>query len=287
MSNTRKTPRIPSDPEETRVSAGLSDAEGNRVSADELKELMNIPSGNTIAQLANMTTIGVGGIGTVFSAHEPVLNRELAIKVLRPAYRDQLHFVSDFIREARITAQIDHPNVIPVHRLGVFDDAGAYFTMKRVEGVTLSQILREMREGSVERRRRYSRSRLLEIFISVCNGVAFAHSKGIIHRDLKPANIMVGDYGEVFIVDWGLALYREENDNSRARRKIELGELPDSTVQPAETDGDRNKLSGTPAYMAPEQLTGREETLDEQTDVYALGAILYSILTWARSSIRS
>ncbi len=277
----------PANADETRVAAGLSDAEGNRVSIEELKELMSIAPDNTIGQMANMTTIGVGGIGTVFSAHEPVLNREIAIKILRPTYRDRLDFVASFIREARITAQIDHPNVIPVHRLGVFDDAGAYFTMKRVVGVTLSHILRELHSGNAEWQRRYSRNRLLEIFISVCNGVAFAHSKGIIHRDLKPSNIMIGDYGEVFIVDWGLALYREENDSSHHARKIELGELPEQLQPPSSGDDSTTKVSGTPAFMAPEQVSGRDDILTEQTDVYALGAILYSILTWEQSPYAS
>ena len=276
-------PRQSGDGDETRVSPGLADAAGNRVSIDDLKDLMEIPPGNTIAQLSRISLIGVGGIGAVYSAHEPVLNREIAIKILRPAYQDRLHFVSDFIREARITAQIDHPNVIPVHRLGVFDDAGVYFTMKRVVGTTLAKILKELREGNAELARRYSRSRLLEIFISVCHGVAFAHSKGILHRDLKPGNIMVGEYGEVFIADWGLALYRAEHDHSQRARRIELGQLPDDEPQLDEKGHPRAQVSGTPAYMAPEQLTGQDNAIDEQTEVYALGAILYSILTWEPS----
>ena len=275
--------RHTADLDETKVSLGLADADGHRVSLDSLKELMDIPNDNTIGQLTDLSPIGVGGIGTVYSAHEPILNREIAIKILRPAYQDRLNFVADFIREARITAQIDHPNVIPVHRLGVFDDVGVYFTMKRVVGVTLAQILRELRGGNSELIRRYSRSRLLEIFISVCHGVAFAHSKGILHRDLKPGNVMVGEYGEVFIADWGLALYRAEHDHSQRARRIELGQLPDDAPQHDEVGKKHAKVSGTPAYMAPEQLTGQIDTIDEQTDVYALGAILYSILTWEQS----
>ncbi len=276
-------PEIPADGAgETRVATSLSDGEGNEVSTDELKNLVGIVPDDTIGMLHNMTTIGVGGIGSVFSAHEPVLNREIAIKILRPAYRNQLNYVAGFIREARITAQIDHPNVIPVHRMGVFDDAGVYFTMKRVVGVTLSHVLRELKSGNHEMQRRYTRHRLLEVFISVCNGVAFAHNKGIVHRDLKPSNIMIGDYGEVFVVDWGLALYRAEHDNSHRARKIELGELPGE--EPVENaDGKVDKVSGTPAFMAPEQAAGEAAKLDEQTDVYALGAILYSILTWEQS----
>ena len=267
--------------EHTQIAGGLADSQGNEVSAEELQQLVGCEKEPTISFLQNMSTIGMGGIGTVFSAQDPALHREIAIKILRPAYRNQLKHVGSFIREARITAQIDHPNVIPVHRLGVFDDAGIYFTMKRVRGVTLAQILRKLKEGDQTMLATYTRQRLLEIFVSICNGVAFAHSKGIIHRDLKPANIMVGDYGEVFIADWGLALYREENDIELHAGKIKLGKLPEED-NPNSGEGG-HKISGTPAFMAPEQVTGKEDELDSQIDVYALGTILYSILTWEQS----
>ena len=269
--------------EQTQLAAPLADSQGNEMSPETLRELIGCENEPTIGVLQNMTAIGVGGIGTVFSAHDPVLHRDIAIKILRPAFRNKLNYVSSFIREARITAQIDHPNVIPVHRLGMFDDAGTYFTMKRVRGVTLSQILRKLKDGDGEIRKIYTRQRLLEIYVSILNGVAFAHSKGIIHRDLKPANIMVGDYGEVFIADWGLAIYRSENDRSQNTGKIELGELPEDAPVDAENKSGKPQVSGTPAFMAPEQVTGKDEDLDEQIDVYALGTILYSILTWEQS----
>ena len=264
---------------QTQLAAPLSDDDGNEISGEALQQMLGSDSETSIGVLENMAPIGMGGIGAVFSAQDPALRREIAIKILRPAFRNQLKYVSSFIREARITAQIDHPNVIPVHKLGVFDDAGAYFTMKRVKGITLAQILRKLREGDAEAVRTYTRQRLLEIFVSICNGTAFAHSKGIIHRDLKPANIMVGDYGEVFIADWGLAIYRAENDTSHAAGKISLGHLPEEK----KVEGEPVRVSGTPAFMAPEQISGQDDELDSQIDVYALGTILYSILTWEAS----
>ena len=264
---------------QTQLAAPLSDADGNEISGEDLQKMLGTESEASIGVLENMAPIGMGGVGAVFSAQEPALRREIAIKILRPAFRNQLKYVSGFIREARITAQIDHPNVIPVHKLGVFDDAGAYFTMKRVKGITLAQILRKLREGNPEAVKTYTRQRLLEIFVSICNGVAFAHSKGIIHRDLKPANIMVGDYGEVFIADWGLALYREEDDTSNDTGKISLGHLPEEK----KIDGEPVRVSGTPAFMAPEQILNQDDELDAQIDVYSLGTILYSILTWEPS----
>ena len=263
----------------TQLASPLSDCDGNEISDADLQKMLGTSSEPSIGELQNMSPIGMGGIGAVFSAQDPVLRREIAIKILRPAYRNQLEYVSSFIREARITAQIDHPNVIPVHKLGVYDDAGVYFTMKRVRGITLAQILRKLREGDSNAIKTYTRQRLLEIFVSICNGAAFAHSKGIIHRDLKPANIMVGDYGEVFIADWGLALYRAEDDRSHAADKISLGHLPEERKPVGET----TRVSGTPAFMAPEQIVSNDDELDSQIDVYALGSILYSILTWEPS----
>ena len=268
---------------QTQLEMPLSDNDGNEVSTADLQRIVGAESQPTIGVLEDMRTIGMGGIGTVFSAQDPVLHREIAIKILRPAYRNQFSYVTSFIREARITAQIDHPNVIPVHRLGVFDDAGTYFTMKRVRGITLAQLLRKLKNGDEEAVKTYTRQRLLEIFVSICNGVAFAHSKGIIHRDLKPANIMVGRYGEVFIADWGLALYREDVAEKYKSDKISLGDLPDEDQPPEQEAKPGCKISGTPAFMAPEQVLGKHSDIDEQTDVYALGTILYSILTWEQS----
>ncbi len=252
------------------------------VSIEELKRILGLTSDNTIGRYQDITTIGLGGIGTVFSAREPVLNREIALKILRPAYRNNTKFIDGFIREARATAQIDHPNIVPVHQLGVFDDVGAYFTMKRVIGQTLRLVLKKIDAGDREYQRKYSLYRLLEIFLSACNGVAFAHSKGIIHRDLKPANIMLGDYGEVFVMDWGLVKYQAENDSSEAGKKISLDtELSENneTDDPDATATHKGSISGTPAYMAPEQVAGLSDEIDSQTDIYSLGAILYSILT--------
>lgn len=249
------------------------------LTAAELRTLLGLPSGEHIQDYGDISTIGIGGVGAVFSAREPGLNREIALKLLRPQYRDQAERIEGFIREARATAQIDHPNIVPVHRLGVFDDVGVYFTMKRVEGETLRAVLRKLAENRPGYRRKFSLIRLLEIFLGACHGVAFAHRHGILHGDLKPGNLMVGDYGEVMVMDWGMARYRPELDQGGANAKMDL-EL-NMPLQESEKDGKtRPKLGGTPAFMAPEQLTGKYPEPTEQTDIYALGAILYTILTW-------
>jgi len=253
------------------------------LSPEELRRALGIPAGDRIQDYGGLSAIGIGGVGAVFSAHEPGLNREVALKILRPQYRNQAERIEWFIREARATAQIDHPNIPPVHRMGVFDDVGVYFTMKRVEGETLRVILRKLNEDQEGYRRTYTLHRLLEIFIGACNGVAFAHSHGILHCDLKPGNLMVGDYGEVLVMDWGMARYRADLDRGGSgKNKMELDlECPlDSSQQDDPPEDGKIVLGGTPAFMPPEQLTGEETEPSEEADVYGLGAILYTMLTW-------
>ncbi len=249
-----------------------------KLSPEELRALLELPQGDDIKDYSGLSAIGMGGLGAVFSAQEPGLNREVALKVLRPEFRNQMRHIESFIREARTTAQIDHPNIVPVHRIGIFRDVGVYFTMRRVEGETLRSVIRKLAENQADYQRRYSLQRRMEIFISVCQGVAFAHRRGIIHRDLKPGNIMLGDYGEVLILDWGLATYRQEKDQSVNGKKMSL-ELDGALAPEPPRAGQGPLISGTPAYMAPEQATGRNDEIDERTDVYCLGAILYSMLT--------
>ena len=257
------------------------DDDGTSLTIEEIKKLLDLSDDRSISRFKDIATLGLGGIGAVFSATQPVLNREIALKILRPAYRNKAKYIQDFIKEARATAQIDHPNIVPVHNLGVFDDVGVYFTMKRVAGQNLRTVLKKIDQGDTETARKFTLRRLLEIFISSCNGVAFAHSKGIIHRDLKPANIMLGDYGEVFVMDWGLVKYHSEKDSKDIGQKIDLDadvvSASDGRIKSIETVV--GTISGTPAFMAPEQVAGLREQIDQQTDLYSLGAILYSILT--------
>ena len=243
---------------------------GKTLSAGELRRRLGLPEGDAIEDYGELRTIGLGGMGAIFSGHEPWLMREVALKILRPAYRWIPERIGAFIREARTTAQISHPNIVPVYRIGVFESSGVYFSMKRIRGETLREIIARLADGDAGARRRYTLRRLLEIFVSACNGVAFAHHRGVIHCDLKPANLMVGDYGEVLVMDWGMAQCRETGDLGGAG--VELG------GEPAKS----NTMGGTPAFMAPELLTGTGEP-DPLTDVYSLGGILYSILTWRPS----
>ncbi len=255
---------------------------------DEVKKLLNLHTENkSISRYTHIKTIGLGGVGAVLAAYEPELNREVAIKILRPAFRNKVDSLKRFVREARATAHIEHPNIVPVHQLGVFEDNGVFFSMKKVGGRDLRSVIRKLDEGNKEFLQKYTRRQLLQIFVAVGNGVAYAHSKGIIHRDLKPANIMLGDYGEVMVMDWGLVKYKAEKDSSEQEWEVEF-DLDLATVGHDDAMSTiQGSVSGTPAYMSPEQAGGHTENIDEQSDLYSLGAILYSILTWKTAPFES
>ena len=223
---------------------------------NEVRQDFRIYPGEDGLKYQDLKLLGMGGMGIVYSGEDPTLERRVAIKILREPFRNDRIQIAKFINEARITARIDHPNVVAVHQLGINAHHGVYFSMRQISGETLLHVIRRLRDGDKEARQHYTTRRLLDIFIAGCNAVAAAHGKNILHCDLKPANIMIGKFGETLVLDWGLA--RE------AGEEIVTG----------------SKVSGTPAYMAPELLSGELLQPDEKSDIYALGAILFSILTW-------
>jgi tetratricopeptide (TPR) repeat protein len=219
--------------------------------------------------------VGRGGMGEVFRGKDPALGRDLAVKVLRPELREDRDAEGRFAQEARLTGALQHPNIVPIHNLGRLPDGRLYFTMKLVRGRTLAEILAE---GSGSGRQ----PELLGLFEKVCQAVAFAHSRGVIHRDLKPENVMVGAFGEVQVMDWGLAkvLYREEGAGPLAGEGAEASDTL-RRLQPVGSTADDRKTGvvGTLAYMPPEQARGKTSGVDERADVFGLGAILCVLLT--------
>ena len=198
--------------------------------------------------------LGRGGMGEVVLAEDKSIGRRVAIKRMRSASPSP-DTVARFLREAHIQARLDHPAIVPVHELGRDKDGRPYFTMKRLAGVTLHEVLKEGKATP---------QKLLRAFVDVCLAVEFAHQRGVIHRDLKPSNIMLGHYGEVYVLDWGVA------------RVIGDADLAGVAIESLEGETQQGAVLGTPGYMSPEQLHGEEITA--ATDVYALGAILFEIL---------
>jgi serine/threonine protein kinase len=218
--------------------------------------------------------IGQGGMGVVLDARDPALRRAVAMKVLLDQHAGD-HLLR-FIEEAQITGQLEHPNIPPVHELGVDENGKPYYTMKLVRGQTLREVLADLARGDAEAVAKYPLPALRTVFQKVCDAVAFAHEKQIIHRDLKPENIMIGRFGEVLVMDWGLAkvLDPAAADDLARRSAVTSARVEEGEVGHTQSGA----VVGTPQYMSPEQAAGEVETLDARTDIYALGAILYHIL---------
>lgn len=233
-------------------------------------------------RLVDEGPIGRGGTAEVHRVRDPLLGRSMAQKVILPSAHEDPVRVARFLEEAQVTAQLQHPGIVPVHALGRREDGRPYFTMKEVRGYTLRQRIAQVHAASGEGRwgnsaDGWSLRQLIEVFRRVCETVAYAHSRGVIHRDLKPENIMTGDFGEVLVLDWGLAKVRGQHDLTLFRQK--------DRAQPSEQDlglenlTQEGQISGTPVFMPPEQARQQRDQLGPPSDVYSLGAVLYVVLT--------
>ena len=211
-----------------------------------------------------------GGMGSILLAMDLDLRRRIAMKVLIEGSRSSPQLCERFIKEAQVTGFLEHPNIVPIHELSADANHKPFFTMKLIAGETFDTVLRKLSEGDPDYKRQFPLRRVLGIFIQVCNAVSFAHSRGIIHRDIKPANVMIGEYGEVLLMDWGLAKiqgYEEMLSPFPITDDSDFGKTQEGSVL------------GTPYYMPPEQASGDIGQTDERSDIFSLGAMLYEIMT--------
>ncbi len=240
-----------------------SDGSGFQLICDEPPDLVESASHFEIGE-----ELGRGGMGVVYRARDLTLDRDVAIKLLLQEYADQPKVISQFENEVRIMGSLQHPGIAHVYQYGTTSDLRPFFVMKLIEGMTLQSLL------SAQAFDKQERARLLNIFSSVCQAMAYTHSQGVLHLDLKPANIMVGTFGEVHLMDWGLARSLKE---PFASTSAEYHLSPASLTDEDQNLTRPNRVHGTLQYMAPEQ--ARAEPINKRTDVFCLGAILCEILT--------
>ena len=213
----------------------------------------------TNRQYKFIRSIGFGGMKAVLLVYDMDTGREVAMAMMPDFQTRPQADLERFMYEARITARLEHPNIIPVHDMGLDKQGAPFFTMKYLRGESLAQLLQRVREGDQQAASVYSLDRILQIFVRVCNAVRFAHSQNILHLDIKPNNVSLGDFGEVSVLDWGLAT------------ELVAGPGGKRCLQ-------RPVSKGTPGFMAPEQIAGGVN-VDERADIYSLGALLYAMLT--------
>lgn len=224
--------------------------------------------------------IGRGGMKLVLQVYDNDTMRDVAMALLPDISTRSKLELGKFLREARITASLEHPNIVPVHDIGLDSAGSPYFTMKLLKGETLGTVLNKLAEKDPVYLERYPLRTLMLVYIRVCNAIAFAHSKGIVHLDLKPENVQLGDYGEVLVLDWGLArkvhVSRPGENPEKVSTKTRKIRKQTSGQEPS---GEEELVDGTPGYMAPEQISDSGYSCSFRTDIYALGALLYTIIT--------
>ena len=212
-----------------------------------------------------------GGMGAVRLAFDSALQRRMAAKTMHASTYEHVMLVHGFLREAQVTGQLDHPNIVPIHELGRDAKGELYFTMKLVEGQSLKVLIGGAPIADVDRL-----FNLLEIFVKICDALGFAHSRGVLHCDIKSANVMVGEFGQVYLMDWGGA---QLLPRLPARAGVDTRKWVHDSLPPLPEADTKGLVFGTPSYMSPEQASAGRDPLDERSDIFSMGALLYEIMT--------
>ncbi|MDW8373862.1 MAG: bifunctional serine/threonine-protein kinase/formylglycine-generating enzyme family protein [Planctomycetota bacterium] len=222
-----------------------------------------------------------GGMGAVLLIRDGDFQRPAAMKVMLSRYAASSEALERFLAEAQVTAQLEHPNIVPIHDLGVMQDGTVYFTMKYIEGESLGSVVKKLKSADAAvreaARREWTEEKLLLTFLKVLDGMSYAHAKGVVHRDIKPDNIMLGRHGEVLVVDWGIAKVLAKPIDAATRSVVNLRQNEEALSLTQE-----GAAMGTLFYMPPEQARGDLAAIDQRSDIYALGATLYELLTGER-----
>ncbi len=236
---------------------------------DHVVTEMRKPSSERLEELG---LVASGGMGAVHLVVDRAIGRRMAMKTMHSMLRTDDRMLRLFLREARTTGLLDHPNIVPVYDVGEREGA-LYFTMKLVSGHTLRDIIRQHPNGVTEPNVLFN---LLDVVVKMCDALAFAHSRGVVHCDIKPANVMMGDFGEVYLMDWGIARVRGTQPDRASY--VPPRNLDDDAPQSSPSNNTGDAVLGTASYMSPEQAEGNRVLLDAKSDVFSVGAVLYDIL---------
>jgi serine/threonine protein kinase len=237
----------------------------------------DLPKGfsNGFEKYSNFKPMASGGKAVLTACWDSIMGRTVCLKTLQPKYVNDKTERRRFLREARVTAQLQHPNTVPVYEIGEDLNGVLYFAMKRVAGEDLFQIIKQMAQGDESAIAKNPLTLLLEIVIQACQALAFAHRHGVIHRDVKPENIWIGNFGEVLLLDWGVAKVWGVFDDEDERDQVPaLNKADDEQLQTLTRSG---QMPGTPLYMSPEQVLGHKY-IDERSDIFSMGVVLYELM---------
>jgi serine/threonine-protein kinase len=227
---------------------------------------------------AKKRVLGAGGMGEVVLAEDRDIGRNVAVKYLT-APSDDAAALARFVDEIRVVGSLEHPNIVPIHDVGVDDANRYYFVMKHVEGETLEQIIEKLAAGDREYHAKYTYTARVQVFVALLRALAFAHARGYVHRDIKPANIMIGRFGEVVLMDWGIAKRCKAPEVARKTGEDVAAEDENRPLRERLFTTRRGAIVGTPVYMSPEQARGEVDSIDERSDVYCATALFYELVT--------